>query len=313
VGRWLDFDMIRYISLLLVIGLAWGQNFSSKGYLRHLEASFCMDNCGAYYLEDELAYFINYISNDNDSINFNHYINRFVHIEGDSISCTECVGISVTSIDISYDCELPVNCFDDPCSTSNCFSHPTAECIPNYCGGCWSDYYLDGELIQCGVPEGCVDLTGIDFGLCDMGLGIGWINNHCESISGCDWVIDSVDYSEAFFDSMDDCHQSCMILNIESYSALPFSYNIYHNYPNPFNPVTTLQYDLPEDAMVNITIFDMMGRVVSNLVSSQQNAGYKSIQWNATNNQGQPVSAGVYLYSIEAGKFRQTKKMILLK
>ena len=100
-------------------------------------------------------------------------------------------------------------------------------------------------------------------------------------------------------------------LNIDNNVIL----NKFHimNYPNPFNPVTTLRYDLPEDAMVNITIYDMMGRIVSNLVSSQQNAGYKSIQWDATNNTGQPVAAGVYLYSIEAGEFRQTKKMILLK
>ena len=57
----------------------------------------------------------------------------------------------------------------------------------------------------------------------------------------------------------------------------------------------------------------MMGRVVNNLVSSQQNAGYKSIQWHATNNAGQPVSAGIYLYTIFAGEFRQTKKMVMLK
>jgi flagellar hook assembly protein FlgD len=57
----------------------------------------------------------------------------------------------------------------------------------------------------------------------------------------------------------------------------------------------------------------MIGRKVNNLVSNQQDAGYKSIQWNATNNLGHPVSAGVYLYRIEAGDFSQTKKMILLK
>ena len=103
-------------------------------------------------------------------------------------------------------------------------------------------------------------------------------------------------------------------LNIsETMQNIVSEYNIQQNYPNPFNPVTTLHYDLPEDALVNITIYDMMGRVVSNLVSSQQRAGYKSIQWNATNNTGQQVSAGLYLYSIEAGQFRQTKKMVLLK
>jgi len=95
--------------------------------------------------------------------------------------------------------------------------------------------------------------------------------------------------------------------------TLPIIYNLYNAYPNPFNPVTILRYALPEDGFVNITIYDMMGRVVSNLVSSQQRAGYKSIQWNATNNIGQPVSAGLYLYTIQTGKFRQTKKMVLLK
>ena len=93
----------------------------------------------------------------------------------------------------------------------------------------------------------------------------------------------------------------------------PETFALHQNYPNPFNPFTTLRYDLPEGALVNITIYDMMGRVVSNLVSSQQSAGYKSVQWNATNNEGQPVSAGLYLYMIQAGEFRQTKKMVLLK
>ena len=94
---------------------------------------------------------------------------------------------------------------------------------------------------------------------------------------------------------------------------LPKVYAFHQNYPNPFNPITTLRYDLPGDAMVNITIYDMLGNLVSNLINTNQLSGFKSIQWDATNNQGQPVSAGVYLYSIEAGEFMQTKKMILLK
>ena len=57
----------------------------------------------------------------------------------------------------------------------------------------------------------------------------------------------------------------------------------------------------------------MMGRQVSTLISSQQTVGFKSIQWNATNDKGAPVSAGIYLYTIQAGEFRQTKKMVLLK
>ena len=57
----------------------------------------------------------------------------------------------------------------------------------------------------------------------------------------------------------------------------------------------------------------MLGNLVNNLVSQKQIAGYKSVQWNATNNKGQPVPAGLYLYTIQAGEFTQTKKMVLLK
>ena len=96
-------------------------------------------------------------------------------------------------------------------------------------------------------------------------------------------------------------------------ATFPITYSIYNAYPNPFNPFTTLRYVLPEDAMVNITIYDMMGRNVKTMVNSQQNAGFKSIQWDATNDAGAPVSAGLYLYTIESKQFRQTKKMVLLK
>ena len=93
----------------------------------------------------------------------------------------------------------------------------------------------------------------------------------------------------------------------------PASFPILYNYPNPFNPVTHLRYNLLEDALVNITIYDIMGRQVSTLVSSQQTSGFKSILWNATNDKGAPVSAGLYLYTIQARESSQTKKMVLLK
>ena len=95
--------------------------------------------------------------------------------------------------------------------------------------------------------------------------------------------------------------------------TVPVYFNVFQNFPNPFNPITTLKYDLPEDSFVDITIYDMLGNVVNNLVNRNQRRGYKSVQWNATNNEGQPVSAGVYLYTIQVGQFRQVKKMILLK
>ena len=95
--------------------------------------------------------------------------------------------------------------------------------------------------------------------------------------------------------------------------AIPDEFAIHQNYPNPFNPVTTLRYDLPEQGHVRITIYDMLGREVRRLINQTQDAGFKSVIWNATNNQGNPVSAGLYLYQIRAGKYVQTKKMLLLK
>ena len=102
-------------------------------------------------------------------------------------------------------------------------------------------------------------------------------------------------------------------LNTKNNNALPEIFTLHQNYPNPFNPATNLDYEIPEDAMVNITVFDMMGKVVRTLVNGQQSAGYKTLQWNATSNSGQPISAGLYIYTIRAGEFSKTRKMILLK
>ena len=93
----------------------------------------------------------------------------------------------------------------------------------------------------------------------------------------------------------------------------PIKYSLNNNYPNPFNPLTTIRYDLAEDGFVNVTIYDMMGRTVKIMVTEEQNAGVKSVQWDATDSFGKPVSAGVYLYQIQAGEYMQTKKMVLLK
>jgi len=96
--------------------------------------------------------------------------------------------------------------------------------------------------------------------------------------------------------------------------TLPGKFALYPAYPNPFNPNTSISYELPTDGMVYLAIYDVMGRKVSTLVSSKiQRAGYHHVTWNATNNLGQSVAAGMYIYTIQAGDFRETRKMILLK
>ena len=120
----------------------------------------------------------------------------------------------------------------------------------------------------------------------------------------------AVDHAGNISDYSDVVNAAVLAIDVD---LIPDVYALHQNYPNPFNPMTTLRYDLPEDAMVTIMIYDIMGRRIKTLVNIDQTAGYRSIHWNATNDLGQSVSAGMYIYTIQAGDFRQTRKMVLLK
>lgn len=96
-------------------------------------------------------------------------------------------------------------------------------------------------------------------------------------------------------------------------SLPPAEFALRQNYPNPFNPATRLSYELPQQAFVNLTVYDLLGREVAVLVNRLEEPGFKTVVWNTGDNAGQPVSAGVYLYRIEAGDYSRTRKMILLK
>jgi hypothetical protein len=104
-----------------------------------------------------------------------------------------------------------------------------------------------------------------------------------------------------------------LAINELSIELVPTIFALHQNYPNPFNPTTQISYDLPEASRVSISIHDLMGREIRTMINSEQTAGFKNLQWNATDNSGQPVSAGMYIYTIQAGEFRSTKKMLLLK
>ena len=93
----------------------------------------------------------------------------------------------------------------------------------------------------------------------------------------------------------------------------PQSFQLHAAFPNPFNPITNLRYDLPKQTQVILTVYDMLGREVTQLVNTTQEAGFKSVLWDATDSYGKSVSAGVYLYQIRSGEFVQTRKMVLLK
>ncbi len=94
---------------------------------------------------------------------------------------------------------------------------------------------------------------------------------------------------------------------------LPTKVKLNQNYPNPFNPITKISYEMPSDGFVRVSILDMMGREVKTLVESSQVSGMRSVTWNATDNNDQPVSAGVYLYKIQTRGITKTRKMVFLK
>ena len=135
-----------------------------------------------------------------------------------------------------------------------------------------------------------------------------------ESVFSCDWTVFATDGMDTTMSSdiWNVTLDASGVLSVDG-ELLPTEFALHQNYPNPFNPTTTLRYDLPQDSHVLITIYDIRGRKVKTLINENQNAGYRITQWNATNDFGQPISAGMYIYAIQAGDFRTVKKMILLK
>jgi hypothetical protein len=95
--------------------------------------------------------------------------------------------------------------------------------------------------------------------------------------------------------------------------GLPDVFALHNNYPNPFNPVTNISYDIPEVAQVTLDIYNISGQKVRTLAQGQHEPGRYRIQWNATNDYGNPLSSGMYIYRIRAGDFVSVKKLILMK
>jgi flagellar hook assembly protein FlgD len=95
--------------------------------------------------------------------------------------------------------------------------------------------------------------------------------------------------------------------------GIPTEFALHENYPNPFNPTTTLRFDLPQVSDVAVTIFNMLGQKVKTFSMQSIPAGYHSVTWDATNDYGEQVGAGVYLYQLQTKDFVKTRKMVLLK
>ncbi|MCB5251394.1 MAG: carboxypeptidase regulatory-like domain-containing protein [Candidatus Cloacimonetes bacterium] len=96
-------------------------------------------------------------------------------------------------------------------------------------------------------------------------------------------------------------------------TAAPLITNLGSNYPNPFNPATTIGYSVAERSPVNISIYNLKGQLIKALVNEEKSAGHHNVRWDGTDSNGYQVSSGVYFYKMSAGRYTSLKKMIMMK
>ena len=102
-------------------------------------------------------------------------------------------------------------------------------------------------------------------------------------------------------------------LHIRKIATMPEEFRIFQNYPNPFNPATTFKFALPEKTRVEVVIYNSLGQRIKTIAKAEKEPGFYQLSWDGTNDRGQSVATGVYLYSIKAGKYHAVRKMLLLR
>ncbi len=95
--------------------------------------------------------------------------------------------------------------------------------------------------------------------------------------------------------------------------AAPSAFALQQNFPNPFNPVTIIKFELPTASRITLQIYDISGQLIRTLVNTSLEAGYHSVEWNGRDYNNRSLASGTYLYRLTAENFRQTKRLILLK
>lgn len=133
---------------------------------------------------------------------------------------------------------------------------------------------------------------------------------------GCNFIAEFLYCQPGTFDTKGKLpfnEENKLIAAKEKDNSIPDEFSLSQNYPNPFNSSTLIKYALKKDVNVLINIYNVLGQKIKTLVDEYQNAGYKSIIWDGTNDNGKAVSSGIYFYKIIAGDFIDKKKMAIIK
>ena len=120
-----------------------------------------------------------------------------------------------------------------------------------------------------------------------------------------DYIVNAGHKSPLVWDS---ASVSISVTSVGGNPSNPAIFKLYDNYPNPFNPSTTLRYSIPETSFTNLIIYNALGKEVATLVNETKSVGTYEVEFNASD-----LPSGTYYYAIQAGSFKETKKMILLK
>jgi hypothetical protein len=185
----------------------------------------------------------------------------------------------------------------------------------------WNTDVLSGLQVLDNQQEGIVKVSAAGMGSLASGeLTLGWIEFQMDEFFNEYETSVTISRSRAnerdveIDGSVAVYTNATLVVSDWGDGGVPMEFALKQNYPNPFNPSTLIRYQLPEETNVTVAIYDIMGRMVRTLIASEsQLSGYRQVMWNATNDLGQPVSAGMYIYTIQAGEFRQTRKMVLMK
>ena len=195
-----------------IINLLFCQLYAITGYLYENEVTVCQDACSQYAIHHEVLDIAptNVIFN-NSITNIDLYINRFVEVDlGEEVTCVECSAFEIQNISLSDDCEYNVDCFQDPCITYECYDNPNLECLPNFCGGCFADFYdLNDNLVDCtSASESCSEMDEIG----------------CNNNNSCDWI-----------DSTETGSCSSLSLSVCDYPEYGSCYSDCTNWGNYYN------------------------------------------------------------------------------
>ncbi|MCH7974393.1 MAG: T9SS type A sorting domain-containing protein, partial [Bacteroidetes bacterium] len=171
----------------------------------------------------------------------------------------------------------------------------------------WSSVNVENVKIELSLTDGMSWETIVD-SIPSTGL-YSWLINL--SMLSFDCLIKISDITdENVFDVSDDVFTLDNFASVKDYfgNGIPTEFNLIQNFPNPFNPSTTIYYGLPEESSVKITIYDVLGNEVMVYSEDNQEAGYHSVEFDAT-----VLPSGIYFYQLQAGSFVEIKKMVLLR